>query len=133
MKSIHRFVLGSAASGTVLASLAFGVDPAVAAPRYVFMRQLTNITTGTIEAAKIQMQDGVNIAFVSTGDVMGPGTQTAERQVYLWSEQANGNGVITRVTNLPGCESYDISRSTDTVLSDRPSVIAFVSTCDIGR
>ena len=131
MTTTDRIVLRNIIGGAVVAGLAFGADPAAAAPRYVLMRQLTNLTTGTIESVKMQMQDGVNIAFVSTGDVMGPGTQTALRQIYLWREQADGSSAITRVTNLPGCESYDVARPTDTVLSDRPSVISFASTCDL--
>jgi hypothetical protein len=62
--------------------------------------------------------------------VMGPGTQTAERQIYIWKEQPDGTGAITRVTNQPGCESYDVARPTDMIQSDRPEVIAFVSTCN---
>jgi len=130
MTTSHRILIGGLFAGTVSATLALGVVPAAAAPGYHLMRQLTNITTGTIESVKVRSQNGQRIAFVSTGDVMGPGTETAQRQIYLWSEQISGNGVITRITNLPGCESYDIARSTDDILSDRPEVIAFVSTCN---
>jgi hypothetical protein len=119
-------VLGAAAAGLMTAT----AEVAQAAPAYNVMRQLTNITTGSIQQVEIRSQDGEHIAFVSTGDVMGPGTETAERQIYYWEEQPNGTGVVTRVTNQPGCESYDISRPTDIVVSDRPEVVAFVSTCD---
>jgi hypothetical protein len=119
-------VLAVAAAGVVTAA----AEVASAAPGYTILRQLTNLTTGTIEAAKIRSQDGNRIAFVSNGDVMGPGTQTVERQIYLWEEQPDGSGAITRITNQPGCESWDVARPTDDVLSNRPEVIAFVSTCD---
>jgi hypothetical protein len=119
-------VLAAAAAGLMTAT----AEVAQAAPGYTVMRQLTNLTTGTIESVKVRSQNADHIAFVSTGDVMGPGTQTTERQIYLWKEQPDGSGVISRVTNQPGCESYDIARPTDTVVSDRPEVIAFVSTCD---
>jgi len=123
-------MLRSIAGGTLLVGLAAGADPAQARPAYHLMRQLTNITTGTIESVKVRSQKAETIAFVSDGDVMGPGTETVGRQIYMWRLQADGTGVTTRVTNLPGCESYDVARSTDTALSDRPEVIAFISTCD---
>lgn len=123
-----RSILPGLAGVTFHLVLAAGV--AQAAPGYHLFRQLTNLTTGTISEVKVRSQDGKRIAFVSTGDVMGPGTETTERQIYLWEEQADGSGTIIRITNQPGCENYDVARPTDTVLSDRPEVIAFVSTCD---
>jgi hypothetical protein len=127
LKNVERNVLGN----VVLASgLALEAVPAAAAPGYTILRQLTNITTGTIESVKLRSQEAKDLAFVSTGDVMGPGTATAERQIYLWREQPDGTGTITRVTNLPGCESYEVSRPTDTTQSDRPMLISFVSTCN---
>ena len=128
VKPVCRTVLGKVA---VLAGLAFDVAPAAAAPGYTVLRQITNITTGTIESVKLRSQEGKDVAFVSTGDVMGPGTETAQRQIYLWRESETAVGTITRVTNMPGCESYDVSRPTDTTQSDRPMLISFVSTCDL--
>lgn len=133
MRIADRKALRGVVAGSIVASVAamlMWVQTAEAKPSYQIMRQLTHITTGTIESVKIRSQDGNLIAFVSTGDVMGPGTETAERQIYLWTEQEDGSGVITRITNQPGCESYDIARPTDTVLSSRPGVLPFVSTCD---
>ncbi len=119
-------VLAAAAAGLMTAT----AEVAQAAPGYTIMRQLTNITTGTIESVKVRSQNAGTIAFVSNGDVMGPGTQTAQRQIYVYKQQEDGSGIIQRVTNLPGCDNYDVNRPTDTVLSDRPEVVAFVSTCN---
>lgn len=128
----RRLAPGNFLRGAAVASLAHAaVGPADAAPGNVVLRQITNLTTGTIESVKLRSQEGKDIAFVSTGDVMGPGTATATRQIYVWREQADGSGVITRVTNAAGCESYEVSRPTDTTQSDRPMIIAFVSTCDL--
>ena len=57
-----KSVLAAAAAGFVTAV----AETSQAAPGYTIMRQLTNITTGTIEAAKIRSQAGNRIAFVST-------------------------------------------------------------------
>jgi hypothetical protein len=105
--------------------------PALAAPSSIVLRQLTNITTGTIESPKLQLEDGHDLAFVSNGDVMGPGTQTANKQVYLLHENdVTGAWTTKKLTNGVGCDSWDVTRPTDTVSSDRPMVVAFVSNCD---
>lgn len=120
--------LAATASAT---SLVLGAASAEAAPGYTIFRQLTHLTAGTIESVKMRLQDGAEIAFVSNGDVMGPGTGTTYRQVYLWQEGPDGRGTITQVTHGTDCDSYDVAKPTDTVISDRPKIIAFASTCDL--
>jgi hypothetical protein len=105
-------------------------EPASAAPGHIVMRQLTHITTGTIETPKLQLQDGNVMAFASNADVLGPGTQTANRQIYIWKENPDGTSSFTKATNGVGCDSWYPARPTDTVFSDRPMVVAFVSTCN---
>jgi len=130
MRAADQISTGAIVIAVLGIALTLGVNSASAESNNVVLRQVTNLTTGNIASAKLRMQDGNDIAFVSTGDVMGTGTATALRQVYLWREQLDGTGVITRVTPNNACESYDASRGTDTTLSDRPEIIAFVSTCD---
>ena len=114
-----------------LAAIAASAVPAAAGPSNTIFRQITNITTGTIESVKLRLQNGTDLAFVSNGDVMGPGTQTANRQIYVWREGEDGYGTLTQVTHGVGCDSYEVAKPTDTVLSDRPELIAFVSTCEL--
>jgi hypothetical protein len=128
--AIARPGFGLAATGVTAILLGWTAGAAEAAPRNVVLRQLTQLTTGTIYSVALRLQDGADVAFVSDGDVMGPGTQTVNRQVYVWREQFDGFGTITQVTNGVDCESWGAARPTDTVLSDRPEVIAFVSTCN---
>jgi hypothetical protein len=96
--------------------------------------QITNNSTGTIEWPKVRSQDGDRISFVSTGDVMGPATETVPRQIYVYDYdgfEAN-LGTMTQVTSDPVHSSYDAARSTDDVFaSGRPDVIAFISTADL--
>lgn len=128
-----RGLRAAAPRGVALGAAIIGLaaTQAAAAPSNIVMRQLTNITTGTIESPKLQLQDGRDIAFASNGDVLGPGTQTANRQIYLWHEnEFTGAGTITKLTNGVGCDSYDPARPTDTIPTDRPKLIAFVSTCN---
>ncbi|HEY2775879.1 MAG TPA: hypothetical protein VGK20_17690 [Candidatus Binatia bacterium] len=120
--------LAAVATGAMLALVP---GRAAAMPQYNVLRQLTHITTGTIDRVKLRSQDGADLAFVSNGDVMGPGTQTAHKQIYVWREQLDGTGVMTQVTNGSNCDSTDVSRPSDTVQSDRPEVVAFTSTCDL--
>ncbi|MFN2377915.1 MAG: hypothetical protein ABR538_15380 [Candidatus Binatia bacterium] len=128
---MDRFTTGSVAAAALFAGLAMEARPAQAEPSNVLMRQITNITTGTIDSVQLRLQDARSIAFVSNGDVMGPGTQTANRQVYFWQENKDtGLGTITKLTNGVGCDSYDATRPTDDVFSDRPTAIFFVSTCN---
>ena len=91
------------------------------------LEQVTRNSTGTVADAKLRSELGTWITFASNGDVMGPGTQTAGREIYLYNVIT---GSTTRVTNSgPGKESYDPSRVTDaTFSSGRPDSFFFTST-----
>ena len=92
------------------------------------LRQGDRPHDGHIEWPRIRMQDGNSIAFVSDGDVLGPGTATEMRQLYHWDEATD---VITQVTTV-STASYDATRPSDGVFTgSRPEVIAFISTCDL--
>jgi len=110
-----------------VATLTFATS-AVAEPNRHVLRQLTNITVGDIETPQLRSQDGSKIAFVATGDVLGIGTSTVDRQIYLWTEATN---TTVQVTNGIGCESYDPTRPTDGVFTgSRPEIVAFTSNCN---
>lgn len=93
------------------------------------LQQVTRNTTGDVSAPKLRSQDGSRVAFTSTGDVMGPGTQTAEPELYLYDL---GTGTMTRATTTPGHGAWDAARPTDQIFAgERPEVVAFVSTADL--
>jgi Tol biopolymer transport system component len=121
-----RSTLGAAAVANAAILLA---EPAHARPRIPVMVQVTHLTTGTIEWPRIRSQEGSRIAFVSDGDVMGPGTETAVRQVYLYDV---ASGVTTQVTNDPTYPSYEAARPTDDQFAGgRPEIVAFISEADL--
>ncbi|GEM_PF-1154275 len=96
--------------------------------------QVTSITTGDIQAPKLRSERAETIAFVSDGDVEGPGTAPGHREVYLYHSIYHplAPNMIERVTNTVSGESYGVSRATDeTFASGRPQYIAFVSTADL--
>jgi hypothetical protein len=91
--------------------------------------QITHNTTGDVFDPKIRSQDGNRIVFSSTGDVLGPGTETVQPEIYLY-EVANGQ--IAKITDTPGHGAYDAARPTDQVFAgDRPEFVAFISTADL--
>lgn len=111
-------------------SLNGGSTPASAEDRgeIPVLIQVTRNTTGTVADARLRSELGSWISFTSNGDVMGPGTQTSGREVYLYNVFT---GTTTRVTTTPGGQSYDATRVTDaTFAGGRPDSIAFVSTGD---
>jgi hypothetical protein len=91
------------------------------------LEQVTRNTVGNVADAELRSELGTWITFASNGDVMGPGTQTAGREVYLYNVIA---GTTTRVTNSgPGRESYEPSRVSDSTFSaGRPDSFFFTST-----
>ena len=123
------YALGLAAA----ISLATGAGTAFAEPNRHVLRQITSITVGDVETPEMRSQNGQRVAFVATGDVLGIGTGTANKQIYMWEEDLDtGNASILQVTNGVGCDSYDPARPTDGVFSgSRPEIIAFVSDCDL--
>ncbi len=103
-----------------------------AEPSSVVLRQITNVTIGEVGPPKLQMQDSELLSFVSDADVLGIGTATTMRQIYLWTDEPDGTGGILQITDGVDCESYDVTRPTDTTSSGgRPLILGFISTCDL--
>jgi len=124
-----RTPLRLAALAAAVSMALTAATPAAAEPRHMVLRQVTNLSMGDVEWPRIRMQDGNRLSFVSDGDVLGTGTATAMRQIYMWEE---ATGEVLQVTNGVDCESYDAARPTDgTNTGSRPEVIAFISTCDL--
>jgi hypothetical protein len=46
--------------------------------------QITQNTVGGVEDPRVRSERPERLVFTSTGDVMGPGTQTAQREIYQW-------------------------------------------------
>jgi hypothetical protein len=112
--------------------LAVAAERVAAEPSSTVLRQLTYVTVGDVEPPKMQMQDAEMVAFVSDGDVLGLGTSTVQRQIYLWTDSPDGIGTLLQITNGTDCESYDVTRPTDTTSAGgRPLILAFMSTCDL--
>lgn len=121
----------AAALGATVAACAslVGAIEAEARGKIPVLLQITSNTTGSIDWPRIRSQDGNRIVFVSDGDVMGTGTETAVSQVYLYEI---ASGTVTAVTSDPVYPSYDASRSTDDVFAaGRPEVVAFISEADL--
>lgn len=93
------------------------------------LQQITRNTTGDVLEPRLRSEEGSRIAFLSTGDVMGPGTATSETVLYLYDVTT---GTTLRVTNTPGYSASDAARPTDqTFAGSRPEVVPFVSTADL--
>ncbi|MEE8312209.1 MAG: hypothetical protein V3R77_08125, partial [Candidatus Binatia bacterium] len=124
----HACVLGLAVAALVMTA----PGTVSAEPTRHSLRQITNITVGDVDTPEIRSQQGQRVAFVATGDVLGIGTSTANKQIYMWEEDLDTGGTsLLQVTNGVGCDSYDPARPTDGVFSgSRPELIAFVSNCD---
>jgi hypothetical protein len=119
-----------------LVFLGLGVmsQPAYARGKIPVIVQLTNNTTGGVEWPRIRSQDGDRIIFLSTGDVMGAGSETGLKQLYLYDFDGveSNAGVMTQITNDPGYGVVQASRSTDDVFaSGRPDIIPFISSADL--
>jgi hypothetical protein len=130
MKKLHSSVnvrTGVAVAGV---SVLFAAGTAIAAPNNIILRQLTNITQGSIEGPKLQLQDGLHLAFVGTGNILNNGTAPDRKNIYIWEEAPDASGSLRQLTNGVGCDSWDAQRPTDTLFSSRPMVIAFTSNCN---
>src|SRR5512139_327119 len=93
--------------------------------RYPVLRQITRNSVGFIADPGVRLERAESIAFVSDGDVLGPGTATGHREIYLYHQPTR---TIRRLTNTTGGESYDPVRETDETYSRRPKYVVFVST-----
>jgi hypothetical protein len=112
------------------AALAVLPPPALAARGKIpVLEQITRNTIGDVQEVELRSELGTWITFTSNGDVMGPGTSTAGREVYLYNVDT---GITTRVTNSgPGKESYEPTRVSDSTFSaGRPDSFFFTSTGD---
>ncbi|HYC01200.1 MAG TPA: hypothetical protein VEC57_18850 [Candidatus Limnocylindrales bacterium] len=99
------------------------------ARRVHLIQQATNLTVGSIYEPNIRQGRGEYITFTSDGDVLGFGTaHLGRREVYLWSRDDRAS---VRVTESGLFESYDASRVTDDFRTQKPSIIAFISTADL--
>lgn len=117
------------AGAAALAATTFCTTDAEARGTQSVLRQITNLTTGSIEDAKIRSERGDTMVFSSTGDVMGPGSETGHREIYYYDFQTDQ---MQQVTISPTGESYSPARSTDQVFAGpRPHFVAFISTADL--
>jgi hypothetical protein len=90
--------------------------------------QITNNTVGDVISPRIRSEKGNSIVFMSDGDVMGPGTETAGLQVYYYDVDARN--LTSPTLGLPGVHS-DAARQTDAVSTGRRPFVPFVSTGDL--
>jgi len=127
--STSTFALRAGLSLLAMAALTASLPTAAYAKRgkIPVLEQVTRNTVGTVADAEIRSELGTWITFASNGDVLGPGTATAGREVYLYNVLT---GTTTRVTNSgPGRESYEPSRVSDSTFSaGRPDSFFFTST-----
>ena len=109
--------------------LLVGARDADARGKIPVLEQITRITAGDLEQVRLRSMTADYVVFVSDGDVLGAGTATSQREVYLHDAVS---GTTMRVTDSTGCESYDATRVTDSVFAGgRPeALIVFVSTCN---
>lgn len=119
----------SVRAALVAAGFALIAAPAEAGPRENHvLRQITNLTEGSIWQPRVRQLRGEFVSFVSDGDVLGPGTaHIGNREIYLWDEEA---GTTVRVTDSGAGESWDASRLTDDFRTKRLPIITFVSNAD---
>lgn len=96
--------------------------------RFPVLRQITRNTIGYVGEPGVRLERAETIAFVSDGDVLGAGSATGHREVYLYHQPTR---VIRRLTTTTGGESYDPVRETDETYSRRPRYVVFVSTGDL--
>lgn len=100
-----------------------------ARPEQPILKQVTNLTEGSIERLKIRRQKGASLVFVSDGDVMGPGTAAGHREIYYYDTT---NETLQRATDSGAGESWAPSQPIDDInLGDRAEFVAFVSTADL--
>lgn len=90
--------------------------------------QITRNTTGDVFDVRLRSELGNWVTFASNADVLGPGTETTGREVYLHNVVT---GTTVKITTTPGGESYSPTRVTDSTFSaGRPDGFFFVSTGD---
>ncbi|MFT4571501.1 MAG: hypothetical protein ACI8TX_001303 [Hyphomicrobiaceae bacterium] len=95
--------------GFVLAALLAGTN-AHARPKFPVLRQLTQLTTGSVTNVRLQGQQGETIVFLSDGDVLGPGTETGVASLY---EIDVATRVVRRAFDSGGAQVLQPTRATD--------------------
>ena len=127
----HRTVLSFSSVALVLTAAGGTLIDAVPAearrPTNPVLVQITHNTEGMVEAPQINSERGNSIVFVSDGDVLGPGTATGTREIYIYSSD---DGLIRRITDSGSGESFEPTRLVDEKHSPRLPLVAFISTGD---
>ena len=131
MKNLH-----SLSTFAVMATLAVLISDGAWTPeasasnagRHPMLRQITRVTTGSISPPRVRLEQAETIVFASDADVLGIGTETAGREIYLYDNFASS---LRRLTDSGSGESYEPSRQTDITHSGRPKYVAFVSTANL--
>ena len=96
--------------------------------KFPLVQQVTHNTTGSISDLKLRSEKANLVTFTSTGDVMGAGTTTGHREIYLYNVESRA---LQRVTHTTGGESHSPSKVTDiTFPAGRPTIFMFVSNGD---
>jgi hypothetical protein len=109
--------------------LMVGAEPAEAIRfKYPVLLQVTYNTVGDVQRPRLRSERPEAITFMSTGDVLGPGSATATSEIYHWERSS---GLLQRITTSGGGASYDHTRPTDTTQTSRPEYVTFVSTADL--
>lgn len=128
-RSSESLFRAAAVAPVLLVPLLFAVEPAEAIRfKYPVLFQVTHNTTGDVQVPRLRSERPEAITFMSTGDVLGPGTATASHEIYHWEFSS---GLLQRITESGAFESYDHTRPTDTTQTSRPEYVAFVSTADL--
>lgn len=125
---ISRILLAAASIAAVALAVHVDVVKAGNRGRFPVLRQLTHNTVGTVTDPGVRLERAETVVFVSDGDVLGPGSATGHREIYLYQRPSES---IRRVTTTAGGESYQPVRETDETYSRRPKYVAFVSTGDL--
>jgi hypothetical protein len=112
-----------------LVLVGLGAEPARAIRfKHPVLMQVTFNTVGDVQRPRLRSERPEAITFLSTGDVLGPGTATAASEIYHWERSS---GLLQRITTSVNGVSYDHTRPTDTTQTSRPEYVAFVSTADL--
>jgi len=112
----------------LVATLIVAPSARAARPKIPVLVQVTNNTEGAVETPHVNSERGNSIVFVSTGDVLGPGSATSAREIYFYDAETR---TTTRVTDSGAGESYEPTRLVDEKHSPRMPIASFISTADL--
>lgn len=113
----------------VIAGLFLAVaSPSFARPKIPVLRQLTSLSTGSIQSLRLQGQRGESLVFLSDGDVLGPGSASGNLELYEIDVE---NGAVRKAFPSGGADILQPTRATDPDDLERwPSYVAFSSSGD---